>query len=216
MKILDFNGIRVKWLGHDAYRFDFDDKIMYIDPYEVKESDKADLILITHGHYDHCSIPDLQKLTKKETLIVTTPDTTSKMSGKVEGGNIKLVKPGDESAIPIIEGIITDSNHREDSVNLPNNDVITNLPRDLVVECPAIINKDGVNPIKLGEYPKGLAALLRIEASVQDLVVEAILKKSKEIALQALLASPIVDSATQAENILEEMLKVQGKYFQLE
>ena len=133
-----------------------------------------------------------------------------------KGRGASLVKPGDESAAPIIEAIITDSNHREDSVNLPNDDVITNLPRDLVVECPAIVNKDGVNAIKLGEYPKGLAALLRIEASVQDLLVEAIIKKSKEIALQALLASPIVDSATQAENILDEMMEVQGKYFQLE
>ncbi len=133
-----------------------------------------------------------------------------------KGMGAKLVKPGGESAAPIIEGIITDSNHREHSVNLPNDDIITNLPKDLVVECPAIVNKDGVHAIKLGEYPKGLAALLRIEASVQDLVVEAIIKKSKEIALQALLASPIVDSATQAEEILDEMLKVQGKYIQLE
>jgi L-ascorbate metabolism protein UlaG (beta-lactamase superfamily) len=95
MKILDFNGIKVKWLGHASYRFDFG-KIMYIDPYEVKETDKADIILITHGHFDHCSIPDLQRLTKEDTLIVTTPDTTSKLSGKVEGGKVKLVKPGDK------------------------------------------------------------------------------------------------------------------------
>ena len=133
-----------------------------------------------------------------------------------KGKGAKLVRPGGESAVPIIEGIITDSNHREHSVNLPNDDIITNLPKDLVVECPAIVNKDGIHAIKLGEYPKGLAALLRIEASVQDLVVEAIIKKSKEIALQALLASPIVDSATQAEEILDEMLRVQGKYIQLE
>jgi L-ascorbate metabolism protein UlaG (beta-lactamase superfamily) len=95
MTILDFNGIKVKWLGHDGYRFDFDGKIMYIDPFETKENDKADIIMITHEHYDHCSIADLKKLTKQDTLIITTPDTTSKLSGKVQGGNVKLVKPGD-------------------------------------------------------------------------------------------------------------------------
>ena len=95
MKILEFNNVKVKWLGHDSFRFDFSGKIMYIDPYEVKEHDKADLILITHGHYDHCSIADLRKLVKDETIIITTPDTTSKLSGKVEGGHVKLAKPGD-------------------------------------------------------------------------------------------------------------------------
>ena len=127
-----------------------------------------------------------------------------------------LVKSDDEKAIPIIEGILTDSNYTEDSVNLPNDGVISNLPTDLVVECPAVVNKDGLHAVKLGEYPKGLAALLRNQASVQDLVVEAILTKSKEVALQALLADPVVDSYSQAEKILNEMLSVQSSYIQLE
>jgi L-ascorbate metabolism protein UlaG (beta-lactamase superfamily) len=95
MKTLDFGGILVKWLGHDSYKFTFDSKVMYIDPFEVSETDKADIILITHEHYDHCSIKDLKNLVKQDTLIVTTPDTTSKLSGKVNGGTVKLVKPGD-------------------------------------------------------------------------------------------------------------------------
>ncbi|MFH2020475.1 MAG: MBL fold metallo-hydrolase [archaeon] len=99
MRILDFSGVHVKWLGHDSYKFEFGGKIIYIDPYEVHESDKADLILVTHGHYDHCSIADLKKLTKADTVIVTTPDTTSKLSGKVQGGTIKLAKPGDKMVI---------------------------------------------------------------------------------------------------------------------
>ncbi|MHA1843228.1 MAG: hypothetical protein ACTSWE_03035 [Promethearchaeota archaeon] len=99
-----------------------------------------------------------------------------------KGRGNQLVKPDGERAIPIMEEIITDSHYEELSVNLPNDDVITNLPRDLVIECPAIVTKEGLNPIKLGEYLKGLAALLRTQASVQDLVVEAILQKSKKIA----------------------------------
>ena len=95
MKVLDFNGVKVKWFGHDSYKIEYGDKKIYIDPYEMKDSGKADIVLITHGHYDHCSIPDLQRLVKEDTLIVTTPDTTSKLSGKVKGGNLKLVKPGD-------------------------------------------------------------------------------------------------------------------------
>lgn len=95
MKRLDINGIILKWLGHDSFKIEAGGLVIYIDPYEVAEEDKADIILVTHGHYDHCSIKDLQKLTKQDTLIVATPDTTSKLSGKVNGGNLKLAKPYD-------------------------------------------------------------------------------------------------------------------------
>ena len=123
------------------------------------------------------------------------------------------IRPSNESAIPIIEGILTNSGHKELSVNLSNKDgLIENLPRDLVIEGPAIINKNGVNGIKLKSIPKGLAGLMRNQASVQDLTVEAALKKDKNIALQALLVDPVVDSIDQAEKILDEMIKLQGKY----
>jgi len=132
------------------------------------------------------------------------------------GSGASLVKPDQERAIPIIEGIITNSGHQELSVNLPNDDVITNLPQDLVVECPAIVSKYGLEAVKLGEYPKGLAALLRNQASVQDLVVEAILKKSKELAFQALLLDPTIDNASNAEKIFEEMLEINNGHIFLE
>jgi len=132
------------------------------------------------------------------------------------GRGAKLVRADPERAIPIIEGIITNDNREESSVNIPNDGIITNLPQDLVVECPAIVNKDGLQGVPLGEYPKGLAALLRIQASVQDLVVEAILTKSKKVALQALLADPVINSTSQAKKILESMLKLQKKYIQIE
>jgi len=132
------------------------------------------------------------------------------------GKGALLVKPDNERAIPIIEGIITDSNHEEDSVNLPNDDVITNIPRDLVVECPAIVTKKGLKAIKLGDYPKGLAALLRNQASVQDLVVEAILKKSKDIAFQALLLDPTINNVSKTQEMFEEMIKINQDYIDLQ
>ena len=125
-----------------------------------------------------------------------------------KGKGYRLIKPDPERAIPIIEGILTNSNHKEESVNLPNEGVITNIPQDLVVEVPAIINKEGLHALKIGEYPKGLAALLRNQASVQDLVVEAVIRESKEIAFQALLLDPTIESATKAEEIFDEMMKI--------
>jgi alpha-galactosidase len=133
-----------------------------------------------------------------------------------KGKGARLVKPDEESAIPIIEGIITDSNHIEPSVNIPNDGIITNLPEDSVIECPVIINKDGIKGIKLGDYPKSIAALLRTQISVQDIVVEAIFKKSKDLALQALLADPVVETYWQAKKIFEELLKQEEDYIQIQ
>jgi len=133
-----------------------------------------------------------------------------------KGKGSRLVRAGGERAIPIIEGILNNDNHLEFSVNLPNDGIISNLPEDLVVECPGIVTDKGLEGVKLGEYPRGLAALLNIQAAVQDLVVEAILRKSKKIALQALLADPVITSTSQAKRILDSMLDLQKNKIQIE
>jgi alpha-galactosidase len=153
----------------------------------------------------------------KDTYMASIDYASAKITKLIQRGKgAKLVKPDDERAIPIIEEILTNANYLEASVNLPNNGVISNLPSDLVIECPAIVNKKGLHPVELGDYPKGLAGLLRNQATVQDLVVEAVLTKSRDIALQALLVDPVVDSYTQAEKILDEMLRIQANYLHLE
>jgi alpha-galactosidase len=108
--------------------------------------------------------------------------------------------------VPIMEGIVTDSGQTEMAVNLPNDDLIDNLPQDLVVEVPAVVDKDGVHGVKLGALPKGIAGLMRIQAAVQDLTVEAALTGSRKIALQALLVDPVVDSFERAGELLDTML----------
>lgn len=79
----------VHWLGHDTFKFT-GDKLIYTDPFKIKSNDSADIILITHDHFDHCSPEDVKKIQKKETIIVTTADCAKKLSG-----NIIVVKPGD-------------------------------------------------------------------------------------------------------------------------
>jgi alpha-galactosidase len=133
-----------------------------------------------------------------------------------KGKGWKVVKPDEETAVPIIDGIVNDRNLREPSVNIPNDGIITNVTQDAIIECPVVINKDGVQGIKLGDFPYGLAAFLRTQYSIQDLVVEAILQKSKDVALQALLADPVIESTWQAKKILDEMLNLQKDYIQIE
>jgi alpha-galactosidase len=127
----------------------------------------------------------------------------------------KLVKPDHERAIPIIEGILSDSNHHELSVNLPNDGVISNLPEDSIIECPAIVNKSGVQGISLGDYPEPLVDLLREEVGVQDLVVKAILNNSRDYAVQALQADPNFPSKHLINAFLDEMLDLQKEWVTL-
>lgn len=87
----------IHWLGHDTFRI-IGDKVIYTDPFKIKKKDKADVILITHEHYDHCSPDDIKKIQGPDTVIVTTPDCAKKLSG-----DIRTVKPGDKINVSGIE-----------------------------------------------------------------------------------------------------------------
>ena len=65
---------RLRWFGQSSILF-LDGKIIYIDPWEIpNDQPKADLILITHTHFDHCSPEDVKALAKPETVVVGPPD----------------------------------------------------------------------------------------------------------------------------------------------
>jgi len=84
---------KIVWLGHDAFRIEAD-KIIYVDPFEIAPesgfSPQADLILITHEHYDHCSTEDIAKIQGDKSIIVTEKNSAAKLSG-----DIRIMKPGD-------------------------------------------------------------------------------------------------------------------------
>lgn len=117
-----------------------------------------------------------------------------------------------ERAIPIIEAILEDKKAYEMAVNIPNDGIIENLPQDLVIECSARVDKSGIHGIKLGNIPKNIAALLRIEASIQDLCVEAIIKESRELAITCLAIDVNCGSFNMAEAIFNEMIEIQKQY----
>lgn len=87
----------IHWLGHDTFKIT-GEKVIYTDPFKIKKKDTADIILITHEHYDHCSPEDVKKIQGPDTVIVTTSDCAKKLSGKV-----KVIKIGDKINIEGIE-----------------------------------------------------------------------------------------------------------------
>jgi alpha-galactosidase len=114
--------------------------------------------------------------------------------------------------VPIIEGILTDSHHKEHAVNVMNDGFIDNLPRDMVVEVPARVDKGGVHGERLGMLPRGIGGLLINQVATVDLTAEAAITGSRDIALQALLVDPHIDSMSRAEALLDTMLELQSSY----
>jgi len=117
-----------------------------------------------------------------------------------------------ERVVPIIEGMVTDAGYVEEAVNIPNHGAIAELPDWLAVEVPATVDKDGIHAVKMGPLPKGYAGLLRNQVAVHDLTADAILQKSKAVALQALLADPIVNNYHGIEEMLDTVLAYQERW----
>lgn len=86
----------IKWLGHDTFKIT-GEKTIFTDPYQITKPDRADIILITHDHFDHFSPDDIKKLLKEDTVLVLPKDC----AGKIEAKEV-IVKPGDRV---IVEGI---------------------------------------------------------------------------------------------------------------
>jgi alpha-galactosidase len=98
-------------------------------------------------------------------------------------------------------------------VNVLNTEgYIKNLSREGCIEVPAIVDAHGIHPEFVGSLPEGFAAQIRLQHSIQKLLVEAYQRKSKKLLLQALLLDPVVDSAVNAKKLLEYMLEIQSEY----
>ena len=93
---MEIKGIELKWLGHSGFLIK-NSKVIYIDPYNIGDnSEKADIVLLTHSHYDHCSYPDIGKIIKEGTKIVASADCQSKINKFKIPINIEIVEPGRE------------------------------------------------------------------------------------------------------------------------
>ena len=80
---------------HSSIRIE-DKKVIYFDPFEIEnEAHDADIIYITHDHYDHFSIDDIRKIEKEDTVYVI-PECMYNLLG---GENVVVVKAGDKTMI---------------------------------------------------------------------------------------------------------------------
>ncbi|GLR80342.1 alpha-glucosidase/alpha-galactosidase (plasmid) [Azospirillum oryzae] len=117
-----------------------------------------------------------------------------------------------ERAVAVIAGQLHNQKRFIESGIVINRGVIPGLPDELAVEVPLVADAAGIHPISLGRLPDGIVKLLSVQANVQQLSVEAALRGSKELALQALLIDPVINSSTAAVAILDELWEANRPY----
>ena len=74
--------------------------------------------------------------------------------------------------------------------NVPNHGLIDNLPDGCCVEVPCLVDRQGVQPTRIGTLPPQLAALMRTNVNVQELTVEAALTGKREHIYHAAMLDP--------------------------
>ncbi|MFQ5824008.1 MAG: MBL fold metallo-hydrolase [bacterium] len=93
---------QISWLGHDSFKIK-GEKTIYIDPWKLKDGESADIILITHDHYDHFSKEDIEKIHTDETVVVTNKTVAKGLKGlvrTVEAGNKLSVQSVEIEVVP--------------------------------------------------------------------------------------------------------------------
>jgi alpha-galactosidase len=118
----------------------------------------------------------------------------------------------DTLAFPIISAITGNYFHRMPAINMVNTGQIANLPAGVFVETPAVVDGSGIYPIAMGELPRALAAFNRRDIDQTELIVEAGATGDRSLVLQAMLLDPVIDSARNAEQMLDAMLQINARY----
>ncbi len=90
----------IEWLGHSGFRIDARGATIYIDPYRIPDGPTADLILVTHGHYDHYSPQDVERVSGSDTWLVAPPAVAERA-----GGRVASIVPGQQLELEPIPGV---------------------------------------------------------------------------------------------------------------
>jgi alpha-galactosidase len=117
-----------------------------------------------------------------------------------------------EGVPEIIEAMTFNDNFYHHQLNLPNNGLIPNLPDDAIVEVPGMISSFGIKGLGVPPLPDGIAELCRREIALSSVVVDAVAKGDKDLALQALLLDPMMNDIDRARAILEDFLTTFAEY----
>jgi L-ascorbate metabolism protein UlaG (beta-lactamase superfamily) len=95
--MLEYKNIKIKWLGHDGFVLEKNIRIV-IDPYRISKPIEADMLLLSHDHFDHMSPDDLKKASSKKTIIVAAKECIDKLGNTACKEKTSLM-PGEEKTV---------------------------------------------------------------------------------------------------------------------
>jgi alpha-galactosidase len=124
------------------------------------------------------------------------------------------VEKSNEYAAAIIHGMVTGTNHLIYG-NVRNDGLISNLPFNAAVEVPCHVDRNGIQPVKVGKVPVQLAAVMRWQINVQELTVEAALTSKREHIYHAALMDPHTAAELAPDEIrvlCDELIAAHGNY----
>lgn len=99
--------------------------------------------------------------------------------------------------------------------NVPNHDLISNLPDGCCVEVPCLVDKNGVQPVQIGAIPPHLAAMMQTNINVQSLTVEAAITGKREHIYHAAMLDPHTAAELNLDQIwslVDELIEAHGAW----
>jgi alpha-galactosidase len=99
--------------------------------------------------------------------------------------------------------------------SVPNAGIIDNLPQGCAVEVPVLVDKNGLQPTKIGVLPPQLAAVMRTNINVQDLTVEAALTRKREHIYHAAMLDPHTGAELDLDQIyalVDDLIEAHGDW----
>lgn len=116
-----------------------------------------------------------------------------------------------EAAVNLMKAIHTDSGEIQ-TLNVMNGDTLEFLPADASIEVNCVVTKSGAVPVPIKRVPAAAVGLIQAVKTYESLAIEAAVTGSREKALLALSSHPLIDSVSEAEWMLNEMLERNRMY----
>jgi alpha-galactosidase len=134
------------------------------------------------------------------------------MKAAIDAGKPVEVEPTSELATEVIHSMETGT-AREIYGNVRNGALIEGLPDDACVEVPCLVDKNGVQPTRIGSIPPQCLALNRMFVNVVELTVRAAIEQRRDLVYQAALVDPNTAATlttTQIAELVDDLIEAHG------